>query len=85
MILIDYDVCDYCGACVGTCPVNVIDLVDVKLMIDQMNCIDCGICVKACPVGALELQKGKPKGIANHQMSNRQGFMLGVGNIGVRD
>jgi ferredoxin len=83
VILIDYDVCDYCGACVGTCPVNVIDLLDAKLIIDQLNCIDCGICVKACPVGALELKKGKPEEMAESQMyiSNRQGFILSVAKV----
>ena len=29
MILINEELCSYCGACVAVCPENIIDLVDV--------------------------------------------------------
>ena len=62
MILVDYDACDYCGACAGTCPENVIHLLDAKLIIDNAGCTDCGICVYGCPVRALELVKAHKEG-----------------------
>ena len=61
MIRVDYDTCDYCGACVGTCPENVIHLFDATLIIDHEGCTDCGICTWACPVHALEWLR-QPKG-----------------------
>ena len=67
MILVDYDACDYCGACVGTCPENVIHLLDAKLIVDNSGCTDCGICTYACPVRALELMK-EAKGGARREV-----------------
>ncbi|GIX06914.1 MAG: ferredoxin [Candidatus Poribacteria bacterium] len=66
MILIDYDRCDYCGACVGTCPENVIHLVDTKLFIDNDGCTDCKICTYGCPVRALTFVE-EPKGGARRE------------------
>ncbi|MBM3216604.1 ferredoxin [Candidatus Poribacteria bacterium] len=63
MILVDYDACDYCGACVGTCPENVIHLLDTRLFVDNEGCTDCSICTYACPVGALELVQTQPRGL----------------------
>ncbi|MCE8422786.1 MAG: 4Fe-4S binding protein [Candidatus Methanoperedens sp.] len=48
--------CGYCGACVGVCPENALELVETWLEVDN-NCKNCGICVKLCPMGALELVK----------------------------
>ncbi|MDA1193413.1 MAG: 4Fe-4S binding protein [Candidatus Poribacteria bacterium] len=64
MIHVDYDACDYCGACVGTCPEVVIHLLDAKLIVDNKGCTDCGICTYACPVEALALDKLVPGGAA---------------------
>ena len=67
MIQVDYDLCDYCGACVGTCPPSVIHLLDAKLIVDNTACTDCGICTYACPVRALALQ-ADPMGGANPKL-----------------
>ena len=67
MILIDHDACDYRGACVGTCPENVIHLLDVKLFVENAGCTDCGICTYGCPVRALELVK-EPRGGAAREV-----------------
>ncbi|HIE26903.1 TPA: 4Fe-4S dicluster domain-containing protein [Candidatus Poribacteria bacterium] len=58
MILINEEICCYCGSCVAVCPQNIIELIDTYLRIDQQKCINCGICVKGCPMGVLTL-KGK--------------------------
>lgn len=52
---IDKDTCIGCGACVGTCPVQALTLVDGKVEVDAGTCVDCGACVGACPVQALSL------------------------------
>jgi len=56
MITVNRYKCGYCGACVGVCPKNAIDLVEAFIEIEP-HCGDCGICTKVCPMGALELVK----------------------------
>lgn len=56
-IKIKHDLCMHCGACVGTCPENLLFLDDLVLEVNE-GCIECELCVKACPVGALELREG---------------------------
>ena len=50
---VDKDTCIGCGACVATCPVEAIKLVDDKAQIDQEICIHCGACAGECPVNAI--------------------------------
>ena len=47
--------CIYCGACVGICPLNCIYLDETRITFDEKVCTRCEICVKACPVGAIEI------------------------------
>jgi NAD-dependent dihydropyrimidine dehydrogenase PreA subunit len=56
MILIDEARCDLCGACVGVCPVDAMELTELKLQIDPETCIDCDLCVIVCPFNALEAE-----------------------------
>ena len=57
--LVDQDTCISCEACVGTCPVETISMVDVnnekKAEVGDA-CIDCGQCVEICPVDAIEIK-----------------------------
>ncbi len=48
--------CGYCGACVGVCPEDALELVETWIEVDK-NCTGCGICAKICPVGALVVVK----------------------------
>jgi ferredoxin len=57
-VLVDYDHCSYCGACVAVCPPDCITLHDATLMIDQDACTRCQRCIPACPTGALTLEVG---------------------------
>jgi len=50
---VDRETCIGCGACVGTCPVNAISIVDDKASIDPEICISCGACADMCPVNAI--------------------------------
>ncbi len=53
MILVDDNMCDYCGTCVGICPEFCIDLSESQLIIDDPVCTMCMKCVLVCPVEAL--------------------------------
>ncbi|MGA1821931.1 MAG: 4Fe-4S binding protein [Thermoplasmatota archaeon] len=54
-VKIDKEACVGCGACIGTCPVQALSLVDDKAEVDANTCVDCGACVGVCPTGALSL------------------------------
>ena len=54
-IVVDYDRCSYCGACVAVCPPDCILLHDATLLIDLETCTRCRRCIPACPTSALSL------------------------------
>ena len=56
-MLINKDSCCYCGACVSVCPVTCLELVETRLISDNVKCINCTACVKMCPVGAISLER----------------------------
>ncbi|MFQ6606562.1 MAG: indolepyruvate ferredoxin oxidoreductase subunit alpha [Fidelibacterota bacterium] len=53
MIEVVDDQCDFCGCCVGLCPVDSIELREAEILILEETCIDCELCVYICPVEAL--------------------------------
>ncbi len=53
MILIKENICDFCGCCVGVCPVNCIELKEAAIEIKYDICIDCDLCVFVCPIDVL--------------------------------
>ena len=61
MILYTRDTCDFCGACVGTCPVDAICLARADLKIDHDTCINCDFCVDVCPSRSLEQNDPRPR------------------------
>jgi len=54
-IKVNADTCVGCGACIGTCPVEVLEMKDGKAVYKGDGCIECGACVSSCPVEALSL------------------------------
>lgn len=52
-IVVDYDRCSYCGACVPVCPPASIVLHDATILIDHATCTRCERCIIICPTGAL--------------------------------
>lgn len=40
--------CIHCGACVETCPVQALQMVDGKVVWDKERCVDCDTCIKTC-------------------------------------
>lgn len=53
-VVVDKDTCVGCEACVGSCPVEAISMVDGKAEVNDA-CVDCGACVSTCPVEAISL------------------------------
>tara|TARA_B100000959_G_scaffold176232_1_gene184493 strand:+ start:475 stop:678 length:204 start_codon:yes stop_codon:yes gene_type:complete len=53
MIEIAENKCDFCGCCVGVCPVNCIEVKEADICIEHEICIDCDICVYVCPIEVL--------------------------------
>ncbi len=45
--------CISCNICPGKCPVNAIEMINGKAVINADECINCGICEGSCPVGAI--------------------------------
>ena len=54
-VTIDKEICMGCEACVSTCPVDALDIVDNKAEVAADDCIECGVCVEDCPVEAISL------------------------------
>ncbi|MCF4151440.1 4Fe-4S binding protein [Dethiosulfovibrio sp. F2B] len=52
---VDKETCVGCESCVGTCPVEAIEMNDGKAVVDEGKCVECGACVSACPVDAISL------------------------------
>ena len=54
-IVVDKNLCLYCGTCVGGCPFEALTLYSTWIEVDHDTCTKCGTCVTLCPVGALSL------------------------------
>lgn len=49
------DKCCYCAGCPIVCPVQAIELLETRIVIDNEKCTDCTACVRVCPVGAMAI------------------------------
>ena len=68
-LLIDREICGYCGACISVCPNNAIELVDTYVRfktqdtggknLESSPCTGCLACVKVCPLGAMKFDAGQ--------------------------
>jgi len=52
-VKIDAQKCTGCTACVGTCPVEALSMVEDKCVVNEDTCIDCGACIDSCPTEAI--------------------------------
>jgi len=58
-IVVNWDKCTHCGACVAVCPVGALYVKDKKTMeigFDADKCIACELCVLPCPPRAIEVK-----------------------------
>lgn len=49
------DHCTLCGACIKTCPVEIMYIKNNQLKINHSQCIQCKMCLIACQYKALTL------------------------------
>jgi electron transfer flavoprotein alpha subunit len=56
--------CTGCQACIGECPVGVIEIKDGVAFIEAEKCIGCGKCVLVCPADAILYDKPLKKKVA---------------------
>jgi MinD superfamily P-loop ATPase len=59
MIVIDKEICDFCGTCVAVCHPDAIFLTERDIVIDREKCTECENCIVVCPVGAVRRDAGE--------------------------
>ena len=56
LVLLDQERCTMEMDCITACPVEALQEVNGKLIIDEEECLGCGLCIPSCSKGALSLQ-----------------------------
>ena len=56
-IFVESNSCVGCGDCIDVCPVDAIQLIDGRAVINAELCIDCEICIKSCTYDAIRKNK----------------------------
>lgn len=55
-VVIDYEKCKACGACVKACPMGVLEMIDEEpYPVDLSSCHGCGECANTCPQKAIKV------------------------------
>ncbi len=54
-VKIDESTCVGCAACIESCPVSALEMVDSKAKVNEDTCVDCGACISTCPVEAITM------------------------------
>jgi nitroreductase/NAD-dependent dihydropyrimidine dehydrogenase PreA subunit len=57
-LTVNPDLCTLCGACLLTCPADMIREKEGRIKIGRVMCIECGHCVSLCPEGAITVEEG---------------------------
>lgn len=57
------ELCDGCGVCVQTCPLNAITMKEGKAEINPFMCTGCGACIPVCPREAIDFKNSTTKQI----------------------
>lgn len=80
--VVDYDLCNFCGACGDHCNFNAIIPTKTKVIVFDDLCHDCGMCSHVCPTNAITY-KEKPIGaISTYKLSDTKQFHTGKLNVG---
>jgi MinD superfamily P-loop ATPase len=56
--VIDYDLCNHCGYCVGHCAFDAISEINGKVTISVVSCDGCFLCSRVCPEEAITMIPG---------------------------
>jgi len=58
-MIVDQEICIGCQECIPYCPVQSIQIIDEKALIDLDLCVECGACIRSdvCPTQALYIQE----------------------------
>ena len=57
-LTVDPEKCTLCGACIPTCPTEMVRSKGEFIKIGRVACIECGHCIAICPEGAIEDEEG---------------------------
>ena len=57
-LTVDPEKCTMCGACIPTCPTEMVRSKGDFIKIGRVACIECGHCISICPEGAIEDEEG---------------------------
>lgn len=57
IVQIEHSVCNGCGLCAATCPVEALEVKEKNLILAMDGCLGCGLCIRACRRGALKLER----------------------------
>jgi nitroreductase/NAD-dependent dihydropyrimidine dehydrogenase PreA subunit len=52
-LTVNPDTCTLCGACIPTCPTEMVRSKGDHIKIGRVACIECGHCIAICPTGAI--------------------------------
>ena len=60
------ELCDGCGICIETCPVNAITMQEGKAKINPFMCAGCGACIPVCPREAIDFKNSTTRQMVAH-------------------
>jgi ferredoxin len=73
---VNTELCNGVGACISSCPLNAISLVEGTAVIELARCIGCGLCVPVCPEDAIFMLKKEEETIPPRTIEDRFDFEL---------